>query len=171
MKVFIAYFSQTGNTEKIAKAFLKEASQEHDVEMRKIEEIDPATLSGYDFIFIGSPIHAAKIAGEVNVFLDNLAPSSSKMLAGFITHAAPAYPEQQLALMSQPFKDACKAKGIEYRGCFNCQGYLADFMHEAVQKMSKVDDETWAENVKQMTGHPNPEDEFKAKFFVKSLLD
>jgi len=170
MKVLIAYFSQTGNTEKIAKVLYDEASQENDVEMIKIEEVDPVKLSGYDFIFIGSPIHAANIANDVKGFLEKLPESSGTKLAGFITHAGPAYPQQQLNLMSQPFKDACEAKAMEYKGCFNCQGYLADFMHDAVQKMQKVDDETWAEKVKQMTGHPNDEDKFKAKFFAKSLL-
>lgn len=170
MKILIAYFSQTGNTEKIAKVLFEEASQENDVEMKKIEEVDPAMLNGYDFIFVGSPIHAANIASDVKEFLGKLPASSGTNLAGFITHAGPAYPKQQLDTMSQPFRDTCQEKEMEYKGCFNCQGYLADFMHEAVQKMQKVDDETWAENVKQMTGHPNAEDEFKAKFFVKSLL-
>ncbi len=53
-------------------------------------------------------------------------------LAGFITHAAQAYPQQSLDEMSLPFEKVCKDKGLEYKGCFNCQGYLADFMHEAV---------------------------------------
>ena len=170
MKVLIAYFSQTGNTEKIAKVIFDEASQENDVEMKKIEELNPAVLSEYEFMFIGSPIHAANIANDVKRFLEKLPESSGTKLAGFITHAGPAYPQQQLNIMSQPFKDACEEKGMEYKGCFNCQGYLADFMHESVQKMRKVDDEAWAENVAQMTGHPNDEDKFKAKFFTRSLL-
>ena len=170
MKIFIAYLSQTGNTEKIAKVIFDEASQENEVEMSKIEKVDPSSIKGYDFLFVGSPLHAANISGEISEFIKKLPASSGTKLAGFITHAAPAYPQQKLDTMSQPFKDVCAEKGMEYVGCFNCQGYLADFMHEAVQKMQKVDDETWAENVKQMTGHPNAEDEFKAKFFVKSLL-
>jgi len=31
-------------------------------------------------------------------------------------------------------------------------------------------DEQWAERVKQMTGHPNPEDLAKAKAFTKEVL-
>ena len=42
MKIFIAYLSQTGNTEKIAKVIFDEASQENEVEMSKIEKVDPS---------------------------------------------------------------------------------------------------------------------------------
>ena len=68
------------------------------------------------------------------------------------------------------FFEVCKEKEMEYLGCFSCQGYLADFMHEAVQKMQKVDDEEWQKKVKQMTGHPNADDKADAKAFVRELL-
>ena len=72
--------------------------------------------------------------------------------------------------MTEPFVDVCRDKGMKYKGCFSCQVYLADFMHEAVQQMQKVDDEEWKEKVKQMTGHPNANDEANAKAFAKSAL-
>ena len=37
MKVLITYFSQTGNTEEIAKVLFDEASQGNDVEMKKLK--------------------------------------------------------------------------------------------------------------------------------------
>ena len=170
MKVLVTFFSQTGNTEKIGKAIFEAASQTADAELQKLEAVSPDALAGYDVVFIGSPIHAAGIAKEVNDFLGELPESSALKLAGFITHAGPAYPQQELSQMTQPFSEACGKKGIGYKGCFNCQGYLADFMHEAVQKMQNVDDDTWAEKVKQMTGHPDDDDLAKARDFVQSVL-
>lgn len=169
MKVLVVYLSQTGNTKKIADAIEQEASEKNDVEMKKLDEVDPTALAEFECVFVGSPIHAGTIAKEVAAFIGKIPESSNIKLAGFITHAAQAYPKQSLEEMSRPFEEVCKGKGLEYKGCFNCQGYLADFMHEAVQKMQKVDDDAWAQNVKQMTGHPNTDDEALAKAFVKTI--
>ncbi len=79
MKILIAYLSQTGNTEKIAKAIYEEASPAHEVETKKLEEVSAENLSGYDLIFIGSPIHAGNLAGAVKDFLNRLqVPSGAK---------------------------------------------------------------------------------------------
>jgi len=170
MKVLVLYFGQTGNTEKIASAIYEEASLANDAVMKKLDEVDPGSLNEYDQMFIGSPIHAGSIANEIKEFFSKLPGLSKIKLAGFITHAAPAYPQQTLEQMIQPFVEVCEDKEMEYKGCFNCQGYLADFMHEAVQKMQNVDDEEWKEKIKQMTGHPNDDDEADAKVFARSAL-
>lgn len=170
MNVLVLYSSHTGNTEKIASAVYGEASQENNAVLKKLNEVDPNSLGEYDLVFIGSPINAGKIAEEVTAFLNNLPRLPNTKLAGFITHAAPAYPRQTLDQMTQPFADVCKVNNMEYKGCFSCQGYLADFMHEAVQKMQNATDEEWQEKVAQMTGHPNEDDEAEAKAFARSAL-
>ncbi len=53
---------------------------------------------------------------------------------------------QTLEQMTQPFVDVCEDKDMDYMGCFSCQGYLADFMHEAVHKMQKASEDEWQEN-------------------------
>jgi len=170
MKVLVTYFSQTGNTEKIAKAICDAAAESNEAELKNMTELDPDALKAVDVVFVGSPIHAANIAKEVGEFLGGLPEASNLTLAGFITHAGAVYPPQDLEAMAQPFSNACQEKGIDYKGCFNCQGYLGDFMHEAVQKMQNLTDDEWAENVKQMTGHPDADDEANAKAFAKSVL-
>ena len=170
MNVLIVYASHTGNTEKIASAIYEEASQENNAVLKKLNDVDPNSLSEYDLVYIGSPINAGKIVKEIDEFLDKLSRLPKMKLAGFITHAAPAYPKQTIDQMTQPFVDVCKANDMEYKGCFSCQGYLADFMHEAVQKMQKAIDEEWQKKIKQMTGHPNADDEASAKDFARSVL-
>jgi flavodoxin len=170
MKAMIIYLSQTGNTEKIASAIYEEVSLSNETVLCKLDEVDPDSIDTYDQVFIGSPIHAGTIAKEIQDFLKKLPRLPGMRLAGFITHAATAYPKQTLEQMSQPFVDICRDKDMEYLGCFNCQGYLADFMHETVQKMQNASDEEWQEKVKRMTGHPNANDEADVKAFaIKSL--
>lgn len=170
MKVLVAYFSQSGNTEKIAKAIWEEASQTNEADLKKLEDITPSGVAGYDFIFIGSPLHAGSLAAPVKECLGVLQASSGQKMAGFITHFAPAYPDQDMEGFAEPIKAACKKNGIEYKGCFDCQGALAESMHAAVQKKLNLSDEQWADMVKQMTGHPNEEDVANAKACVKGVL-
>jgi flavodoxin len=170
MKVLVTYFSQTGNTEKIAKAICEEAARDNEADLKKLKDVNPGDVAGYDFILIGSPLHSGGLAEPVKEFLAGIQASSGQKMAGFITHFAPAYPEQAMDVFTTPIKAACKVKGIEYKGCFRCQGALAESLHEVVKKKQNLTDEQWAGMLKQMTGHPNEEDEIKAKAFAKKLL-
>ena len=170
MKVLVTYFSQSGNTKRIAEAICEEAARTHEADLKALEELTPEAAAGYDCIFIGSPLHSGSLAEPVKECLGILKPAPGQKLAGFITHMAPAYPEQDMAAFEAPMKDACREKDIEYKGCFDCQGFLAEAIHGAVQKKLNMDDAQWAEMVKQMTGHPNSEDVENAKAFAKALL-
>jgi len=170
MKVLVTYFSQSGNTEKIAKAICEAAAYANESEMKKLEDITPDDVVEYDFIFIGAPLHSGSLAAPVKECLGVLKASSGQKMAGFITHFAPAYPEQDMDGFTEPIKTACKEKGIEYKGCFDCQGFLTESLHEMVQKKMNLTDEQWADMVQQMTGRPNEEDEGKAKAFAKIVL-
>ena len=170
MKVLITFFSQSGNTEKIAKSIWEEASLSHETECKKLEHITPEEVAGYDFIFIGSPLHSGSLAAPVKECLSVLQTTSGQKMAGFITHFAPAYPEQDMDGFTEPIKAACQEKGIEYKGSFDCQGFLAEALHDPVQEKMNLNDEQWADMVKQMTGHPNEEDVTKAKVFAKKVL-
>lgn len=170
MKILVAYFSQSRNTEKIARAIREEASRESEASLKKLEDVGAEEFAGYDFVFIGSPLHSASLAAPVKEFLANIQAGSDQKMAGFITHMSPAYPEQEMAAFADPITTACKKKGIEYLGCFDCQGFLAEALHAAVQKKLNMSDEQWADMVKQMTGHPNEEDIAKAKAWSRKVL-
>ena len=170
MKVLVTCFSQSGNTEKIATAICEEASKAAVVDLKKIEDITPDMVAGYDCIFMGAPLHSGSLAAPVQACLKALKATSGQQMAGFITHMAPAYPEQDMEAFEEPMKTACKEKGIQYRGCFDCQGFLEEKMHGIVQKKLGLDDDAWGDMVKQMTGRPNQEDLDNAKAFVRSLF-
>lgn len=170
MNVLVTYFSQSGNTEKIAEAICEEASKNHDADLKKLEDIGPEGFSGYDCIFLGSPLHSANLAAPVQDFLKNIPSGPGKNLACFITHFAPAYPDQDMNGFTEPVKAACSETGIAYKGSFNCQGALIESLHEAVQKKLNLSDEQWADMVKQMAGRPNKDDETDARVWARDIL-
>ncbi|MDR3542639.1 MAG: flavodoxin family protein [Desulfosporosinus sp.] len=170
MRVLVAYFSQSGNTEKIAKGIWEEASLTNEADLKKFEDVGTEDFAGYDFIFIGSPLHSANLAAPVKEFLTNINAGSSKKIAGFITHFAPAYPNQDMDQFTEPIQAVCKEKKIEYKGCFDCQGALTKSLHDAVQKKLNLSDDAWGNMVKQMTGSPKEEDVAKAKAFAREVL-
>jgi len=170
MKVLVAYFSQSGNTEKIAKAICEEAAQASNADLRKLEELTSDRVAEYDCIFLGSPLHSGRLAAPVKECLGALKATSGQQMAGFITYMAPAYPEQDMEAFAEPMKVACKENNIEFKGCFDCQGFLAESMHVPVQKKLNMADDQWAEMVRQMTGRPNQEDVDNAKAFVKAIF-
>ncbi len=170
MKILVTYVSQSGNTEKVATAIHAQASEKHNVVLMKLDAVDPNALNQFDTIFMGSPIHAGVVAKEVADFLEQIPELPGISFAGFITHAAPAYPQQQLDQMIKAYSDACETKSMVNKGCFSCQGYLADAMHAAVQEMQGVDDAEWQRKKAQMSGHPDEADLNAAKKFAKSVL-
>jgi flavodoxin len=170
MKILVTYFSQTGNTEKIAKAISEAVAPGNEVELKKMEVINADDTAGYDFVFVGSPLHASNLAAPVKEFLSAMSAGPGRKMAGFITHSAPAYPDQAMDGFTEPMTTACSEKGIEYKGCFDCQGFLTEALHEMIKKGQNATDEEWTETVKQMTGHPDDEDLARAKEFAKEAL-
>ncbi|MBU1341665.1 MAG: flavodoxin [Proteobacteria bacterium] len=170
MKVLVTYFSQTGNTEKIATVICEEALTTNESDISKLEKINMDDLSGYDFIFIGSPLHAGNLAAPVQDFLNRMQPVPGQKIAGFITHAALAYPDQDMEKFTEPIKNACRKNKMEYIGCFDCQGFLTEELHEMIKKRQGLTDEQWAERLKQMAGHPDAKDVEMARSFAKKVL-
>ena len=130
MKILIAYYSMTGNTEKIAKG-MNEALAGEDVTLKKIEELDPSTLNSYDLVLLGSGIYAARFHKTVKKLLkatEELPPKA----ALFYTHAT-IDPETY-----QPFPRNIR-KIIEKGGCtiiaeFECLGETKNVSDEQQQQ-------------------------------------
>ena len=138
--------------------------------MKKLEEVGADEVTDYDCIFIGSPLHSGDLAQPVKDFLKEMKGRVGQKVARFITHFAPAYPDQEMKAFTKSIQMACQENEMEYVGSFDCQGYLNDALHKPVQGAQKLSDEQWAGMVKQMTGKPNEEDVNNAKAFVRSLL-
>jgi NAD(P)H dehydrogenase (quinone) len=73
-RILVAYFSETGNTEKLAQAIQKGAAGVEGVEvtLRKTTDAKDEEILRADGIVLGSPVQWANIAAEAKRFLDRV---------------------------------------------------------------------------------------------------
>jgi len=170
MKILILYFSQTGNTGRIARAIRDELSSGHEVIMKSIEESPVPPVSDFDFLFIGSPCHAGTLAGPIKAFLSELQYGPRYQAAGFVTHASPAYNRADYENCMSYFTSVFEKKKIRYHGSYECQGNLTQQLHEFLKKSRNIPDDEWDRMVAEMKNHPDDDDEARAKQFARGVL-
>ncbi len=173
MKILVAYFSTTGNTEKIAKA-IKEGITGHEVDLISIKEADPNSIGVYDLVFIGSGLFAFNVSRKLPVFLKKISSLPPKF-AYFYTHEAPqqgAYPNCFKSVNTIIEKSNC-----EVLGTFDCFGEnLVEKAKEQREAMMsrlspeerKKSEEAWLNLVK---AHPDAQDLENAKSFARSIIE
>jgi len=71
LKVLILYYSETGNTEKVARAVAEALVPKAEVSLRRVEEASE-DLGEYELIFLGTPVHKFGPAKPVKEFLERL---------------------------------------------------------------------------------------------------
>ena len=89
MKILVAYYSETGNTAKIAGAIHTEVSSHgHKAHLKALGEVTIDALTAYDLVFLGSACHDADLARPVKRMLEQIPSSPTFKMAGFVTHAS-----------------------------------------------------------------------------------
>ncbi len=124
MKFLVAYMSETGNTQKVAKAIYNKLPIDKDI--KTLNDIE--NLYGYDLVFVGFPIHSFGAPVQAKRFLKKYC--HHKKVALFVTHASSEeYSDLPLWL------ENCRlaAKGSDLVGMFNCQGEMAPELIELVK--------------------------------------
>ncbi len=161
MKVLVAYFSRTGNTQKVAKAIFEKIESEK--EIKKLEEID--NLDGYDLIFVGFPIEGFGPPKNAKRFLES--NCVGKKVALFITHSSP---EESKFL--KDWLSRCKeaAAGTKLVGMFNCQGDLAQNVKEMMMKHKDPQIRAWGEMAVPQ-GKPDKECLDRARAFTREIME
>jgi flavodoxin I len=170
MKVLIAYFSQTGNTEMVAKAVRDQSASGHEVDLKTMREIAPDQLSGYDLVFVGTPIHAGGMAGDVKKFVSALPASSAFSVAGLVTHSSDLYTSAAHERGIQDLEQICRSKSINYLGSFHCQGKLDPKIQPMVQKMQNAPDDEWKKRMDETDKHPSDQDLADARAFADRVM-
>ena len=70
-KAIVVYYSRTGNTERMAELIRQGIGGTGvEVDLKKVSDIKPETLLGYDAIVIGSPTYYGNMAKECKELLD-----------------------------------------------------------------------------------------------------
>jgi len=118
MKTAVLYYSETGNTKKIARALVCVFKQ--NAELIDIQDASIENIAHYDLIIIGTPIFGNNLPDPVKKLLlsTNL---NKKNIALFYTHAAPmdsASPQRFLEV-ALPF---LAKRGAVVRGTRHCRG-------------------------------------------------
>lgn len=80
MKTAVAYYSKTGNTEKIAKA-MAEAVGTHAIDVSINDLVEPV-----DLLFVGGAIYGGKLDDALVRFIKSLTPEKIKRVAVFSTY-------------------------------------------------------------------------------------
>ena len=87
MKSIIIYYSQTGNTRKIARAIHRGArTLLEKCHIAPIKEVKPKDLDNYDLIGLGSPVWMGAEPPNVRLFTESLPDQKGKHLFSFCTH-------------------------------------------------------------------------------------
>jgi flavodoxin len=83
MKACIQYFSQTGNTKKMAQA-IAESLQTDTV--FDINSTDPTIVADYDVIILGTPVHGFNASVESVAYVETLPQGDGKQTVLFCTY-------------------------------------------------------------------------------------
>jgi len=162
MKLLVTYYSDSGNTEKVAKA-IYEAVDQAEKEIVPLAEAQNKDLSRYDLIFYGFPVNASSVPAKAQSFLKAL-PQGAK-LALFSTHGS--FRGGPLAVTGI-YNAMSLAKQAMVLGSFCCQGKVKESILDALEK--KPEHKQWVEEARSAVGHPDAHDLDEAKDFTRKML-
>ena len=159
-KALVAYYTQTGNTLKIAESIYEALPGEK--EINSLTEIK--SLDGYDLVFIGFPIHNHNIPKKVQDFLKKV--PKNKKIALFSTHGSLTGSKLSREALEHA---TVLASGAQLLGTFGCRGRVPYSVLEGLE--SKPEHKAWAEMAASARTHPDTTDLEEAKVFAKWIKD
>ena len=181
MKILVTYFSETGNTKKIAEAIGEEArAGGHEASVKVVGEVDEDQMRDCEVLFVGSTCHSSDLAAPVKQFLSRIPDAAKFKLAGFVTHSTviPDGDARQKELYERwagkcpiTFETAAKEKGIDLVGFFNCQGAPSPPIEEFIRRAVIPNDKEWEEYIAEARKHPTSEDVAAARAFARDVLN
>lgn len=160
MKVLIAYHSETGNTEKVAKAIYDSIEQS---EKRISQAEDVSDVSGYDLVFCGFPVQSMGLPKKMEAFVSKL--PEGKKVAFFATHGSLRGGELAITAF---FHALSLAKNLKVMGTFGCRGTVKQGIIDALLK--KAEHRGWALEAQSAAGHPDEADLEDAKSFAAAMI-
>jgi len=159
MKVLVAYYSLSGNTEKVARAIFEAIEAEK--EIKPVKEVQ--STDGYDILFIGFPVQAHSVPEAAQPLIRNL--KAGQKVAFFSTHGS--LRGGQLA--RQAFEDALGlAAKATVLGHFGCRGKVDPRIIEMLLK--KPEHKAWGEEARGADPHPDAADLADAKEYARKMM-
>jgi flavodoxin len=159
-KTLVAYYTQTGNTLRIAESIYEALPGEK--EINALTEIK--SLDGYDLVYIGFPIHNHNIPKKVQDFLKKV--PKNKKIALFSTYGSLTGSRLSREALEHA---TVLASGAQLLGTFGCRGRVPYSVLETLE--SKPEHKAWAEMAASARTHPDATDMEEAKVFAKWIKD
>ena len=159
MKALVVYYSESGNTEKLAKAIYEGIAAPD----KAIGTIADVTSIAYDVVFIGFPVHTSSVPGKVEKFIKKI--PEGKMVAFFVTHGSLRGGQLAISALYYAFSLALK---LTVLGTFGCRGQVKPSLIEALLK--KHEHKAWAMEAQSAAGHPDDADLEDGKEFANLMI-
>ncbi len=160
MKVLVAYYSDTGNTQKVADA-VYDAIGESEKEICLAKEA--SNLSDYDLLFCGFPVQSMGLPAKMEDFVKGI--PEGKNVAFFATHGS----LRGGALAITAFYAALSlSKNLKVMGTFGCRGVVKEAIVDA--SLKKAEHRGWALEAQSAVGHPDEADLEDAKAFAAAMV-
>jgi len=159
MKVLVTYFSQTGNTEKLAKAIFEAIDGKK--EILPVSEVK--SVEGFDLIFCGFPVQAHSVPMPVQDIIKQF-PSGQK-LAIFCTHGSVRGGPLAVTGLEHAVSLAADTKVL---GEFGCRGKVSVKIIDAL--MQKPEHKAWAQEAQGAMSHPKKTDLEDGQDFTRQIM-
>jgi len=159
MKVLVTYYSQTGNTEKLARAIFDAVHFEK--ELLRIQDVKSS--EGYDIIFVGFPVQAHSVPAAVQPFFKSL--PDKQPIALFCTHGSNRGGQLPKQAIEHAIGLAARAKVL---GTLGVRGKVNPKVIDALRQT--IQHQAWAEEAQGAIDHPDDADMADGKAFARSML-
>lgn len=160
MKALVTYYSETGNTKKLAQA-IYEGIERAEKEIVPLAEVKDT--ADYDVVFFGFPVHSHSVPGKAESFLKSI--GEGQKLALFATHGSLRGGE--LAITAFYYAMSLVPK-VQVIGTFGCRGAVKPSVIEALMK--KLEHQAWAMEAQSASGHPDDADLEDGKEWAKWMM-
>ncbi len=118
MRAIVIYFSQTGNTRRIAEAIYRGLNSQHlPADMIPLSKVKPADLERYDLLGFGHPVFFWKPPLNVRRFIDSLPPLEGRKAFVFCTWGT--HKSSALSVTAKMLSQ----RGLQILGTFDARGF------------------------------------------------
>jgi flavodoxin len=160
MKALVTYYSETGNTKKLAEA-IYEGVEQAEKEILPVQDV--TSVDDYDLLLCGFPVKSHTVPGEMEAFLKSI--PEGKKVALFATHGSLRGGQMAITAFFYALSLVSKERVL---GTFGCRGRVKSSLID--QLMNKPEHRSWAMEAQSAVGHPDGADLEDAKVFARQMV-
>ncbi len=159
MNILVAYYSETGNTRRVAEAIFAALGHTR----KKLQPIDQAgPLGEYDLILCGFPVQHHSVPAKIIRFLGEI--PLGKKVALFATHGSLRGGEKAVSAF---YAALSLLQGKTVLGTFGCRGQVKPQLID--DWMDSPQHQAWAREAQSANGHPDAADLEDARSFAEAM--